>query len=196
MTDPILSSPPPMSSPKQVTLYTVTSQRVWSGTGTAPPNVEIFVVSAENEGRWFLTGETPPLASLGPRKITLPIYRSIVPVGRPANEDLIHPAPLSTHTEEHFFAIEPALRKMLEKPFELQLVMLQNELADEYDRRKKIESKVTELQRAVNTQSDALQRLNISRNNLIHEIQLFQRAPLWRRLLVALFPERNWPRHY
>jgi hypothetical protein len=187
-------------TPKQVTLYTVTSQRVWSGTGTAPPNVEIFVVSAESEGLWFGENQAPSLASLGPRKITLPVYRSIVPVGRPANEDLIHPAPLPTNTEEHFFAIEPALKKMLEKPFELQLVMLQNELADQYDRCKKIESK---LQRALNHQRALLQqeqqsvnRLNTSRGRLIDEIQAFKRAPLWRRLWVALFPERNWPRHY
>lgn len=186
---------------RQVTLYTVTSQRVWSGTGTAPPNVEILIASAESEGRWFGKDQAPSLASLGPKTITLPVYRSIVPVGRPASEDLIHPAPLPTHTEEHFFAIEPALKKMLEKPFELQLVMLQNELADQYDRCKKIDSKVAGLRRALNHQRALLQqeqqsvnRLNTSRNRLIDEIQAFKRSPLWCRVLIAVFPGRYWPK--
>ncbi len=154
------------------------------------------MASAENDGRWFGKDQAPSLASLGPKTITLPVYRSIVPVCRPASEDLIHPAPLPTHTEEHFFAIEPALKKMLEKPFELQLVMLQNELADQYDRFKKIDSKVTELRRALNNMSLAhlrsKQDLARSRSRLIDEIQGFKCLPLWHRILIAVWPRRYW----
>jgi hypothetical protein len=162
---------------EQVTLYTVTSETVITGTGCPPPGIEIYSVQAEGEPRWF--GQCH--AQLLDKK-ALTVYHVARPVPHIENEKRLNPCWPERKTEKHYFAIEPELERILRMPFASELVKLQNALNHE-------RGKLQQEQQSVN-------RLNISRNNLIYEIQALQCAPLWRRILVAICPERYWPRHY
>jgi hypothetical protein len=162
---------------EQVTLYTITSETVLTGTECPPPVIEIYSVQAEGEPRWF---GNPPLGHYDKKVLTVyHVARLVPPI---ENEKRLNPCWPERKTKEHYFAIEPELERILRMPFASELIKLQNALNHE---RGKLQQ-----------EQQSASRLNISRNNLIYEIQALQRAPLWRRILVAFFPERYWPRHY
>ena len=133
----------PGTSPTEVTLYRITSETVFTGTGCPPPSIGIYNVRTEGEPRWF-----GPLSLPRYDRKELTVYQVARPVPAIKDEERLGPCSLGRKTEEHYFAIEPELERILMIPLKSELV------------------------------------------------KALQRSPLWRRILVAFFPERYWPRHY
>lgn len=168
--------PMPSTDPSEVTLYKLTSELVLTGRGY-PPDIEVAVRSLEDKHRWF----SPDLIYSQPttlRHKTLPVYHCVQMVPRAKDADLL--SPLDTHkTERYFFAIEPALKKILETPFRQEL-------------RNAREAAYVERNKAI----DALKQRDAKSNELatmFTGIVAFQGAPLYRRLWIALCPARHWP---
>lgn len=172
----------PSKDPLEVILYKLTSEPVLIGRGRPPQGIEVQMRSVEDDKMWFsrdLGSSCGGDYSATIKHRTLPVYCYVKPVPQAENEKRLLPNHPEYKAELYYFAIEPALKEILEAPFRKELVSAW-ELADLERNRRLYKQKEVE-------------NLNTSRNNLIAEIRKFRTAPLWRRLLIAVCPHRCWP---
>ena len=168
--------------PLEVILYKLTSEPVLIGRGHPPQGIEVQMRSIEDDKMWFsrdLGSSCGEDYSATIKHQALPVYCCVKPVPQAENEKRLLPNYPEYKAERYFFAIEPALKEILEAPFREELTSAW-ELASLERNRLLYEQKT-------------VQDLNTSRNNLIAEIRKFRTAPLWRRLLIAVCPYRYWP---
>jgi hypothetical protein len=111
----------------------------------------------------------PPLFFADPHPEKLPIYLVARCVRKPAARPFNAEPPMTV--ERHYFAVEPALRQILEEPFREELRAAKRERDQEA--KEKREAK-TELEEKMCL------------------IELFKSAPLYRRLWIALRPGHFW----
>lgn len=170
----------PSSDPSEVTLYKLTSETVWTGRGYPPMDIDVQIRSAEDESMWFsrdLNSWSENTCSI--RRQALPVYHCVRAVPQAQNEKRLLPHGLEYKTERYYFAIEPALKEILEIPFRDELRNAQE--AAYVERNKAL---------AALKQQDELFK-GLARATL--SITTFQIAPLYRRLWIALRPVKHWP---
>lgn len=163
----------PSSDPSEVTLYKLTSETVWTGRGYPPMDIEVQIRSAEDESMWFsrdLNSWSENICSI--RRQALPVYHCVRAVPQAQNEKRLLPHDLEYKTERYYFAIEPALKEILEIPFRDELRNAQEDARVE--RNKAL---------AAFKQNDELSK----------RLTGFQCDPLYRRLWIALRPVKHWP---
>lgn len=171
----------PSSDPSEVTLYKLTSETVLTGRGYPPEFTQVQMRSIEEKEIWFSHDlvSSSPFDRGGIIQHTLPVHHYVKRVNQVPNEDRVLPNGNEYKTEHYYFAIEPALKSILEMPFKDQL-------------RKALQSELKEHKKALAAQ----RQLTALSRELAHAtafIARFQGAPLFRRLWIALRPVKNWP---
>jgi hypothetical protein len=137
--------------------------------------------SVEEKEIWFSHDleSSSPFDSGGSRLQSIPVHHYVKRVNQIPNDDRVLPNGNEYKTEHYYFALEPALKDLLELPFKDQL-------------REALQSTIKESEKAA-----ALQRqLTALSSELTHataRIAIFKSAPLLRRLWIALRPAKNWP---
>jgi hypothetical protein len=172
----------PSSDPSIVTLYKLTSEEVFTGRGWPPEGIQVQMCSVVKEEKiWFSHDLNSSSHFLGGaiRQQTLPVHHCVMRVNQAPNEDRLLPDRHEYKTEHYYFALEPALKNLLELPFKDQL-------------REALQSALKERKKALDTQSQ-LNALSGELSNTMAGIARFQSAPLFRRLWIALRPVKNWP---
>jgi hypothetical protein len=170
----------PSGDPSEVTLYKLTSETVLTGRGYPPEYIQVQMRSIEEKEIWFSHNLVSfPFDRGGIIQHTLPVHHYVKHVNQVPNEDRVLPNGNEYKTELYYFAIEPALKSILELPFKDQL-------------REALQSELKEHKKAVAAQ----RQLTALSRELAHAtafIARFQDAPLLRRLWIALRPVKNWP---
>jgi hypothetical protein len=137
--------------------------------------------SIEEKEIWFShdLDSSSPFDRGTTRLQSLPVHHCVKRVNQVPNEDRVLPNGNEYKTEHYYFAIEPALKSILEMPFKNQL---HEALQSELEERKKTLAAQRRLTALSNKLADA-----------VADINSFQDAPLLRRLWIALRPVKNWP---
>ena len=171
----------PSSDPSIVTLYKLTSEEVFTGIGFAPDYIRVQMRSIEEKEIWFSHDleSSLPFDSGGSRLQSLPVHHCVRRVNQIPNYDRVLPNGNEYKTEHYYFALEPALKNLLELPFKDRL-------------REALQSARKESKKAFATQG-RLNALSGEYSNMMAGIACFQSAPLLRRLWIALRPVKNWP---
>jgi hypothetical protein len=169
------------SDPSEVTLYKLTSETVLTGRGWPPEGIQVQMRSAEEKEIWFShdLDSSSPFDCGAIRQQTLPVHHYVRRVNQIPNDYRVLPNRHEYKTEHYYFALEPALKDLLELPFKDQL-------------QEALQSALKERKKALASQS----RLTALSGELAHTmagIACFQGAPLFRRLWIALRPVKNWP---
>jgi hypothetical protein len=171
----------PSSDPSEVTLYKLTSETVLTGRGYSPEFIQVQMRSIEEKKIWFSHDlvSSSHFDCGGLIQHTLPVYHYVKRVNQVPSKDRVLPNGNEYKTEHYYFAIEPALKSILEMPFKNQL-------------REALQSELKERKKALAAQ----RQLTALSRELAHAtafIARFQDAPLLRRLWIALRPVKNWP---
>jgi hypothetical protein len=144
--------------------------------------------SIENKEIWFSRDLESPW-SVGDgfiRSQTLPIYCYVKQVPQAQNEKRLLPHDRKHKAERYFFAIEPALKDILEAPFKWELRCAKEELRSTKELAHVERGRALLTQKLLDARCDELA-------NTVAEITAFQGASLFRRLWIALRPVKNWP---
>jgi hypothetical protein len=171
----------PSSDPSIVTLYKLTSEEVFTGSGVAPEFIQVQMRSTEEKEIWF----SDDLASSSHfdrgaiQQRMIPVHHCVRHVNQIPNYDRVMPNGNEYKTEHYYFALEPALKNLLELPFKDRL-------------QEALQSARKESEKAFATQG-RLNALSGELSNTMAGIACFQSAPLLRRLWIALRPVKNWP---
>lgn len=118
----------------------------------------------------------PPLFFADPHPEKLPIYLVARCIRKPAARPFNAEPPRTV--ERHYFAVEPALRQILEEPFREELRAAKRERDQEAEEKRDAKGQLCE------ARTDLKEKM--------HLIELFKSAPLHRRLWIALRPGQFW----